>query len=218
MPRRRTTDIDPWREREIELVTRSKAGDAEAFGELYTHYESQMRAHAYKRMGDYDEAEDMTQDALIKAWQAISRTTEDLNVAAWFFRITDNCCLDALRRRARIRFQPWEIAYHDHLLPSSPNEDPERVAVASETRVMVRRVLMGMSERHRWALILRELHDMSCRDVGAVMDLSRSATKSLLYRSREEFRRVFSQLYPDRRLDELPVMKIKRRGEVDLAA
>ena len=145
-------------------------------------------------MGDADDARDLTQDCFVKAYRALPRARPDSNVSAWLHRIASNACLDVLRRRQRLRWLPWEGPKHDHLLISTPIDDPERAAISQETRVTVQRVLDKMSHRHRLALILREYEGLSCEEIGEVMNLSRSAVKSMLFRAREEFRRVYGAM------------------------
>jgi RNA polymerase sigma-70 factor (ECF subfamily) len=180
-----TTDEAAW-------VERAKAGDKAAFEAIFQRYERQIYSFIYRMMGDADDAYDLTQDCFVKAYRHLAGTSDDLNVSAWLHRIASNACLDVLRRRQRLRWLPWEGPKHDHLLISTPIDDPERAAISQETRVTVQRVLDRMSHRHRLALILREYEGLSCEEIGEVMNLSRSAVKSMLFRAREEFRRVYA--------------------------
>jgi RNA polymerase sigma-70 factor (ECF subfamily) len=176
---------------EAAWVQRAKDGDQAAFEAIFQRYERQIYSFIYRMMGDTDDAYDLTQDCFVKAYRALGRTSEDLNVSAWLHRIASNACLDVLRRRQRLRWLPWDAPKHDHLLISTPIDDPERSAISQETRVTVQRVLDRMSHRHRLALVLREYEGLSCEEIGDVMGLSRSAVKSMLFRAREEFRRVY---------------------------
>ena len=175
-------------------VERAKQGDQAAFEVIFQRYERQIYSFIYRMMGDPDDAYDLTQDCFIKAYKALSRTSDDLNVSAWLHRIAANACLDVLRRRQRLRWLPWEAPKHDQLLLSTPTDDPERSALSQETRVAVQQVLNRMSHRHRAALILREYEGLSCEEIGAVMGLSRSAVKSMLFRARDEFKRLYGAL------------------------
>ena len=88
---------------------------------------------------------------------------------------------------------PWERREHD--APSSCREDdPEGLLLGDETQRAVRRVLRGMSPRHRQALLLREYAGLSHREIAAVTGLSRAAVKQRLFRGREEFRARYRQL------------------------
>jgi RNA polymerase sigma-70 factor (ECF subfamily) len=182
-------------------IERAKRGDQAAFEAIFQRYERQIYSFTYRMMGDADDAYDLTQECFVKAYKALGRTSDDLNLSAWLHRIASNGCLDVLRRRQRLRWLPWEDHKHDHLLLSAPLDDPERSAISRETRVAVQRVLDRMSHRHRLALILREYEGLSCQEIGEVMGLSRSAVKSMLFRAREEFRRVLEMIDRGRTAD-----------------
>jgi RNA polymerase sigma-70 factor, ECF subfamily len=172
-------------------VEQVRRGDQTAFEAILTRYERPIYSYIYRMMGNADDALDLTQESFLKAYRAIGRTGQDLNLSAWLHRIASNTCLDVLRRRRWPRWLPWDGPRHDHLRPSGPADDPERVAIGQETRAAVQRTLDRMSPRHRQGLLLREYQGLSCAEIGEVMGLSRSATKSLLYRAREEFRRGY---------------------------
>jgi RNA polymerase sigma-70 factor (ECF subfamily) len=176
---------------EATWVSRAKEGDQAAFEVIFQRYERQIYGFIYRMMGNPEDANDLTQECFIRAYKALPQTSLDLNVSAWLHRIASNACLDVLRRRQRIRWLPWESHKHEHLLHGKPLDDPERNAISNETQVTVQRVLNLMSARNRMALVLREYEGMSCEDIGEIMGLSRSAVKSVLFRGREEFRKVY---------------------------
>jgi RNA polymerase sigma-70 factor, ECF subfamily len=175
-------------------VNRAKAGDQIAFEAIFQRYERQIYGFIYRMMGNAEDANDLTQDCFIRAYRALPQTSDDLNISAWLHRIASNACLDVLRRRQRIRWLPWESHKHEQLLHGKPMDDPERSALSSETQEIVQRVISHMSPRNRMALILREYEGMSCEEIGHIMGLSRSAVKSVLFRGREEFRRIYRTL------------------------
>jgi RNA polymerase sigma-70 factor (ECF subfamily) len=174
-------------------VSQAKAGDQAAFEQLVFRYERQIYSFIYRMMGDADDAYDLTQDCFVRAYRNIGSTSSDLNVSAWLHRIASNACLDVLRRRKRIRWLPWDNTKHEHLLEDSGMDDPERTTVAHETSSAVQETLNRMTPRNRAALIMREYEGMSCEEIGEVLGLSRSAVKSVLFRGREEFRRLYAQ-------------------------
>ncbi len=173
------------------LIARAKQGEAAAFEAIVQRYQRQIYSFTYRMLGNGDDAYDLTQECFVKAYRALARTRDDLNLSAWLHRIAANACLDVLRRRQRLRWLPWEAPKHDQLLLGSPADDPERSALSQETRAVVQQVLTRMSHRHRAALILREYEGLSCAEIGAVMGLSRPAAKSMLFRARQEFKLVY---------------------------
>lgn len=176
---------------EATWVSRAKDGDQAAFEVIFQQYERQIYGFIYRMMGNPEDANDLTQECFIRAYKALAQTSDDLNVSAWLHRIASNACLDVLRRRQRIRWLPWESHKHEHLLHGKPIDDPERRAISNETQALVQRALNQMGPRNRMALILREYEGMSCEDIGRIMGLSRSAVKSVLFRGREEFRKIY---------------------------
>jgi RNA polymerase sigma-70 factor, ECF subfamily len=167
------------------------------FDGLYRQYEQAIFSFTYNVMGkDAADAADITQDTFVKLYRALPGLAPDSNIPAWLHRVAMNACLDVLRRRQRLRWLPWELHKHEHLLSSPPADDPEQAVISHETRVTVQRVLAAMIWRHRQALILREWQQMNCQEIGETMGLSRSAVKSLLFRAREAFRRVYASIEP----------------------
>ena len=178
---------------EAAWVARAKAGDQAAFAELFTRYERRIYSFIYRMMGNPEDAFDLTQETFLKAYRALGKTDEEPNVNAWLHRIASNACMDVLRRRQRLRWLPWENTKHDR--PSVHQEDdPEGSVVGGETQVAVQRVLSAMSPRNRQAMVLREYEGLSCEDIGEIMGVSRSAVKSMLFRGREEFRKLYTQM------------------------
>ena len=174
-------------------VARARAGDDAAFAALYARYERRIYAFVYRMMGNPDDAFDLTQETFLKAYRALDKTDAELNVNAWLHRIASNACMDVLRRRQRLRWLPWEGAKHDRA-SSQREDDPEDTLLGDETQRSVTRVLQAMSTRNRQAMILREYEGLSCEDIGEIMGVSRSAVKSILFRGREEFRKLYVQL------------------------
>jgi RNA polymerase sigma-70 factor (ECF subfamily) len=178
---------------EASWVARAKAGDQAAFAELFARYERRIYAFVYRMMGNPDDAFDLTQETFLKAYRALDKTDAELNVNAWLHRIASNACMDVLRRRQRLRWLPWEGAKHDRA-SSLREDDPEDTLLGDETQRAVTRVLQAMSPRNRQAMILREYEGLSCEDIGEIMGVSRSAVKSILFRGRDEFRKLYLQL------------------------
>lgn len=187
-----SSEEDAW-------VSRARAGDQAAFEAIFQRYERQIYSFAYRMMGDPDDAYDLTQECFIKAYRNLEKTNGDLNVSAWLHRIASNSCLDVLRRRKRIRWLPWENDRHETLLQPYAPDDPEASVVSTETRQDVQVILNQMSPRNRLALLLREFEGLSTEEIGEVLGISRSAVKSVLFRARDEFRKLYVDQYGEMR-------------------
>ncbi len=184
---------------ELAWVARTRLGEGAAFAAIYQRYAQRIYAYIYYHMKcSRDDAFDLTQETFIKAYRALPRLTAEpeLNLSAWLRRIALNTCIDVIRRRKLISWQPWEQRHGEGVAePAShdPGSDPEDSYVRGETRTEVHNTLCQMSVRNRMALLLREYQGMSYDEVAVVLGVSRSAVKSTLFRAREEFRKLYGE-------------------------
>jgi RNA polymerase sigma-70 factor (ECF subfamily) len=180
---------------DAQRLERARVGDMTAFEALLRQYERPLYGYVYHLMGgNADDAADLLQETFIKVYRALPRIPLDVNFPAWLYRVARNCCLDELRRRRRAHWVVWDGAEGDVLADHMGDADPEQMVLAHEGDSGVMAVLARMSRRNREALILRECEGMSCEEIGAVFGVSRKAVKSMLFRARDEFRRITMSL------------------------
>ncbi len=185
---------------DAQRIAQARMGDAAAFESLLRQYERPLYGYIYHLMSrNADDAADLLQETFIKVYRALSRIPEDVNFPAWLYRVARNCCLDEIRRRRRARWTVWDGAQGAAMMDQIGGEDPEQMMLDREGNGAVRAVLTRMSGRNREALILRECEGMSCEEIGAVFGISRKAVKSMLFRARDEFRRITTSLGLDDR-------------------
>ncbi|HEV2122211.1 MAG TPA: RNA polymerase sigma factor, partial [Chloroflexota bacterium] len=147
------------------LISRAQAGDHAAFEAIFNQYQTAIYNYIYRLMGSSEDAYDMTQDTFLKAYLALARTSEDLKVGAWLYRIATNVCLDELRHRKLIKWQPWE-AFVSVFHPSQVAKDsPERDCIHKENNEEVQMILEQMNPKYRMVLILREYQDLSYDEI-----------------------------------------------------
>lgn len=172
------------------------------FEAIFSQYQHSIHDYVYRLMGNEEDARDLTQEAFIKAYVALPKAPPDLKVRPWLYKIATNTCLDELRRRKKVRWQPLEQFLSVFHPAQVAKESPERDVMRREEANGVQSVLNALPERYRLCLLLREYYDMSCSEIGQVMDLSSGAVKSLLFRARESFRTAYAKTEgdPDRHL------------------
>jgi RNA polymerase sigma-70 factor, ECF subfamily len=179
---------------EAVLIARAQAGDHAAFEQIFTQYQTAIYNYIYRLMGSSEDAYDMTQDTFLKAYLALPKTSDDLRVGAWLYRIATNVCLDELRHRKLVKWQPWD-AFISVFHPSQVAKDsPERDTMDREDNEEVQLILQKMHPKYRMCLVLREYHDLSYDEIADVLNTTRAAVKSLLFRAREEFRQVYAKV------------------------
>jgi RNA polymerase sigma-70 factor (ECF subfamily) len=176
---------------ELAWVDAAKAGDAAAFAHLVARYEARLYAASYRLLGNPDDAHDIVQETFLRAFSALGRTDDALNVGAWLHRIALNAGRDLLRRRSQRRELPWEF-YANHA-GESPADNPLSAVIGAEERHTVRRALEHLAPRYREALVLREFGGLSSRAIGARLGVPQETIKSLLFRSRVAFRKAYQE-------------------------
>ena len=161
-------------------VRRAQAGDRKAFSELVRRYQDRVYRHLLRMLGLHDDALELTQDAFVKAWQALPQWQPEAQFRTWLIRIANNTALDALRRRKLVEFVPLEDSFD---APDS-GPDPERQAQATQEVRQLEASLKRLAPEHREILLLREVEEMSYEEIGRVLSLSEGTVKSRLARAR----------------------------------
>ncbi len=175
---------------EARWIARSAAGDKAAFGRLVERYQRFAYSIGYRMTGRADLAEDLAQDAFLRAWQALPRFRGDSQFRTWLGRIVTNVSIDYLRSR-----RP-EVAL-DERLPAGAETLPAQ-AMRAETQEVVRRAILALPAQSRAALVLREYEGLSYKEIAAVLDIPIGTVMSRLNYARAALRetlgpRLFSE-------------------------
>jgi RNA polymerase sigma-70 factor (ECF subfamily) len=179
------------------LTQRVREGDSAAFGEVFRTYHTRIYNYVYRLMGNAEEANDLTQESFLKAYQALLGGEEPLNLSAWLYRIASNTCIDVLRRRRLIQWQPLEDLLS--ILNTGGGPNPEEEALWGEQRAEIERVLAQLPPRYRMLLLLREREGFSYKEIAEITGDSLDTVKVTLYRARERARKIGTQLESDPR-------------------
>ena len=168
-----------------EAVARARAGDNEGFRLLVERHGSTLFRLAYRMTGNEHDAEDVVQEAFLKAYRSLGQFEERAQVASWLYRIAANCAYDLLRSRRRRVGHIEEDAIGDGESREWPSTDPnpERLASSDEVRRRIEAVLTQMSPQERSAFVLRHFEGRSLEEIGRALDLEANATKQSIFRA-----------------------------------
>ena len=165
----------------------SDAGDSREarFEQLFAAYYGDIVAYLCRLIGDQKQAEDLAQDAFVKAYRALDRLPVEANTRAWLYRIATNTALDWLRRRRLISWLPL-LDRDSH--PTAQTTFSE----ASLESMAVQQTLGRLSSRYRIPLVLYACQGLSTQEIAEILHISRGAVKTRLFRAREKFRRLYA--------------------------
>lgn len=176
-----------------ELVAATAAGDAAAFRLLVERWSPRLLGFATRMLGRRDDAEDVVQETLARAFRAAPRYVAQGNFAAWLFRIAGNLARQELRRR---KVRSWLLGTNTvsdadfvESLPAPRCFDPDGPLRDAETRASLARALARLPDRQRQAVLLRHVEGLSLREVAAALGASEHAAESLLARGVAGLRR-----------------------------
>jgi RNA polymerase sigma-70 factor, ECF subfamily len=183
---------------ERELVARAQAGERGAFEELVRRHADRLYAVVVRFVGQPDEAEEVTQEAFLRAWRSIGRFQGRSQFFTWLYRIGIN----EAKRRAERRPPPGSVTS----LEEKPIEDPPDWTDAPESRAeqhdlrrVLERAIRALPIEYRTPLILRDVEGLSTREAAEVMELREAAFKSRLHRARLAVREAVEEYLLDER-------------------
>lgn len=160
------------------LLRAARRGDLDAFGELMRRHETAMYRVALRMLGSAADAEDATQEAMVRAWRSLPRYRGDAALTTWLYRITTNCCLTLIERR-----RPT-AELDDDRTAAAHHADPAAKLEQREAMTQLTTAIAALPPEQRAALVLRELEGLSYDEVGEVLGLSLPAVKGRLHRAR----------------------------------
>jgi RNA polymerase sigma-70 factor (ECF subfamily) len=152
-------------------VIRAREGDLAAFEDLVRLLQADAYAFAWHLTRDRTLAEDVTQEAFIRAFRFLKGFRGDQRFGSWLFRIVRNCAMDALRGRSR-----WTALTGD---------GPERVVADPSARIELEAALATVSSEHREAFLLVEVFGLSYQEAADVLGVAVGTVKSRMFRARK---------------------------------
>ncbi len=196
---------------EITYLSAARAGDQEAFTQLVEPYRRQILVHCYRILGSFEDAEDMLQETLVRAWKHLDSFEGRSSLRAWLYKVATNASLDALdSRRARglprelyARGDPaqplpppsqevnWVEPFPDEWIDDQPDMYPEaRYEVRESITLAFVAALQKLPGRQRAVLLLCDVMGWSSKEAADILDMTTAAINSALQRARETLKQT----------------------------
>lgn len=179
------------------LVERVQKGDRQAFDLLVQKYQHKIVNLVSRYVKDHSEAQDVAQEAFIKAWRALPRFRGDSAFYTWLYRIAINTAKNYLVARKRrppgSDLDAQEAEQYDGAAGLQEFGTPERESLTEEIGATVARAIEGLPEDLRTAIVLRELEGMSYEAIAEAMECPIGTVRSRIFRAREA---IETQLRP----------------------
>jgi RNA polymerase sigma-70 factor (ECF subfamily) len=177
-----------------ELVQRAKAGDEAAFESLVRLHEKMVYHLALRMTGNPEDAGDLTQEAFISAYRALSGFKEESSFSTWIYRLATNACIDFLRKEKRKRGIPLVAQSEDgeqrDLEIPDPGGNPVAELEKKELREAIHRGMERLSPEHKQVLVLREISGLNYLEIAETLGLEEGTVKSRIARARLRLREI----------------------------
>jgi RNA polymerase sigma factor (sigma-70 family) len=173
---------------EAVLVRRAVGRDAEAFGRLYDMHIDRVYRHVYYRVGNGHDAEDLTQQVFLKAWQAIHRYKRTATpFVAWLMTISHNVVVDFYRTRKDRSYLEAEV------LADGPASSPEGAAEASFEQQRLRRAILQLGSDEQQVVILRFIEGFEFAEIASILKKKEGNVRVILHRALVKLRNILEK-------------------------
>ena len=163
---------------ELSLIQRAVRGNVDAFGGLYDLYVDRVYRHVYYRIGNVADAQDLTQQVFLKAWQAIGRYRKTKSpFLAWLMTISHNIVVDFYRTKKD------KTDFENDITPDDLESSPEQVAEAKFGQKRLRRAILQLRGDMQQVVLLRLIEGFQFKEIASLLGKSEGAIRVILHRA-----------------------------------
>ncbi len=174
------TGEHPRQDSERQLIERCRSGDMEAFGTLWEQHRSAVFRSILGVVGNTQDAEDLTQEAFLRAYRALDSFRGEAQLRTWLIRIGVHLAIDHVKRK---HAHP-EVSLDWDVGGSHADIDPHTAAELNELRETVRKAIDALPPHHRAVIVLRDIEGMDYAEMAKALGCSVGSVKLRLFRAR----------------------------------
>ncbi len=175
---------------ETALIQSILNGHTADFTQLVKTYETAVFRIVMGFVHQKEDAEDITQEVFVKAFQSLDRFAGRSSFSTWLFRIAIHTSLNELKKRKRKRI--WSIAAEMLQFPSG-NKDPEEEMTGKSEQDQIRKAIDTLPEKQRMAFILSRYEELPQKEVAQIMEVTEGAVEQLLLRARDNLKKTLQR-------------------------
>jgi len=192
-------DVEQRKIEDQKLIARARSGDQKAYEELMIKYRNLVYHVMIKMVRNPQEAEDLLQEAFIKAFKALASFNEEYAFSTWLMKIATNNCIDFLRKKKLKTFSIDEpVKYkEDQVKIEVPDVDPtpEKYLLAEERSKILDDAIQSLPPRYRHVIVLRHKEEKSYEEISDILKLPLGTVKARIFRAREMLNKKVKDLF-----------------------
>lgn len=168
---------------DAELVEHTLAGNADAFAVIVERYKDAVQNLAYRMLGNFTEAEDVTQEVFVRAYTQLATYKPAHKFSTWLLSITSHLAIDQLRRRRFLALPLEDVPFLEWI--TDLGVGPEQSALVGEQHDEIQAYLQRLPVKYRAVILLRYWYDLSYEEISQALHLTPALVKARLHRARE---------------------------------
>ncbi len=182
-----------------QLIQRARKGDQKAFEALLNKYKNLVYHVMMRMVRNPQEAEDLSQEAFIKAFNALNSFNEEYAFSTWLMKIATNNCIDFLRKKKLRTYSIDEpIQYKEEQVQMElPDQEPtpEKQLLSDERSKMIDEAIESLPPRYRYVIVLRHKEEKSYEEIADILKLPLGTVKARIFRAREMLNKHIKDLF-----------------------
>jgi RNA polymerase sigma-70 factor, ECF subfamily len=168
-------------------------GDQDAFAEVIELYKDKVFQICFRMLGNRHEAEDISQEAFIRAYVNIHTFNQKRKFSTWLYRIATNLCIDRIRKKKPDYYLDAEVTGTEGLTMYSQvaaeGQLPEEEVEEMELQAEIQRQILKLPDKYRSVIVLKYIEELSLQEISEILDLPLGTVKTRIHRGREALRK-----------------------------
>ncbi|MFC6041201.1 RNA polymerase sigma factor SigW [Paenisporosarcina macmurdoensis] len=173
-------------------------GDQNAFAEIVELYQDKLYRICYRMLGNKHEAEDIAQEAFVRAFINIHTFDTNRKFSTWLYRIGTNLCIDRIRKKKPDYYLDAEVAGTEGLNMysqiASKEELPEQEVLKMEMQDRVQYEISRLPDKYRAVIVLKYMEDLPLQEISDILEMPLGTVKTRIHRGREALRKQLSNM------------------------
>ena len=173
-------------------------GDQNAYADIVNLYQHKLYQICYRMLGNKQEAEDIAQEAFVRAYINLHSYDQKRKFSTWLYRIATNLCIDRIRKKKPDYYLDAEVAGTDGLdmysQIAADEKLPEDVVAQMELQERIQYEISRLPDKYRSVIVLKYIEELSLQEISEILDMPLGTVKTRIHRGREALRKQLNNL------------------------
>ena len=177
----------------LDIIEKAKQGDQVAFQQIVDKYKTQVASIAYKMVGDYEDAKDISQIVFVKTYQNLVNFDTSKKLSTWLYRITINASIDFIRKHKKHKHELLDNIFGEL---REKKQDVEKIYQRNLIKWAIKDSMEALNPRQKAVFVLRDLEGLDIKEVAQITGMPQATVRWYLHRARSKLRSELTKHHP----------------------